>query len=443
MKIKKQNSNNQNQKQSGKTAFIITVSVIAILIVSIIAWTVIDSGKERSTSKNNDSQSDSASFDKSTVFKTEKDLEGLEYETVLFTMTDGQSFTMNVYPEIAPKAAENFLNLVRDGFYDNLTFHRVIAGFMAQGGDPEGTGMGGSDKTIYGEFESNGYYNPLSHQRGVVSMARSNEPDSASSQFFICYGDASYLDGDYAAFGFVTEGMETVDSFLSGGTDSSDRPLKDVRIQSAEIITGKSGSGNQTTSATSKSESSDNTTDNSAPSNSQNAPIYKTLEDLEALEYKTVEFVMTDGQSFKMNVYPEIAPRTVENFITLVNSGFYDNLIFHRVIDGFMAQGGDPEGTGMGGSDNKIYGEFASNGYPNPLSHQRGVVSMARSNDPNSASSQFFICYADASFLDGDYAAFGFVTEGMETVDSFLSDGTDSSDKPLKDVRIQSARVVG
>ncbi|MBQ4526982.1 MAG: peptidylprolyl isomerase [Clostridia bacterium] len=151
-------------------------------------------------------------------------------------MTDGQSFTMNIYPEIAPQTAENFLKLVSEGFYDGLTFHRVIEGFMAQGGDPEGTGMGESSETIPGEFESNGYYNPLSHQRGVVSMARTDDPDSASSQFFICYGDASFLDGDYAAFGFVTEGMEVVDTFLSDGTDASDRPLKDVRIESMTIV---------------------------------------------------------------------------------------------------------------------------------------------------------------------------------------------------------------
>ncbi|MBE7050252.1 MAG: peptidylprolyl isomerase [Ruminococcaceae bacterium] len=151
-------------------------------------------------------------------------------------MTDGQSFTMEVYPDIAPRTAENFIALVKEGFYDGLTFHRVIEGFMAQGGDPEGTGFGGSEKTIVGEFESNGYENSLSHQRGVVSMARSNDPNSASSQFFICYDDASFLDGDYAAFGRVIEGMEVVDTFLSDGTDENDRPLKDVRIKEMKIV---------------------------------------------------------------------------------------------------------------------------------------------------------------------------------------------------------------
>ena len=121
-----------------------------------------------------------------------------------------------------------------------------------------------------------------------------------------------------------------------------------------------------------------------------------------------------------MTLYPEIAPITCENFEKLVSDGFYDGLTFHRVVDDFMAQGGDPSGNGTGGSSENIKGEFAQNGVENNLSHQRGVVSMARSNDMNSASSQFFICYTDCSFLDGAYAAFGEVTEGMEVIDSFL-----------------------
>ena len=138
-------------------------------------------------------------------------------------------------------------------------------------------------------------------------------------------------------------------------------------------------------------------------------------------EHDRVKFVMENGGEFIVELYPEYAPETVENFINLVSSGFYDGLTFHRVVDGFMAQGGSPNGDGTGGSDKAIKGEFASNGFTkNTLSHQRGVISMARTDDPNSASSGFFICYDDASFLDGNYAAFGKVIEGMETVDKFL-----------------------
>ncbi|MBQ3226436.1 MAG: peptidylprolyl isomerase [Clostridia bacterium] len=130
---------------------------------------------------------------------------------------------------------------------------------------------------------------------------------------------------------------------------------------------------------------------------------------------------MENGGEFVLELYPEYAPQTVQNFVDLVTDGFYDGVGFHRVVEGFMAQGGDPEGTGMGGSGVEIPGEFASNGFTqNTLSHTRGVISMARSQNPDSASSQFFICYDDASFLDGNYAAFGKVIEGMDVVDAFL-----------------------
>lgn len=125
----------------------------------------------------------------------------------------GNTIVLTLHPDQAPITCQNFQELVESGFYDGLTFHRVVNDFMAQGGDPQGTGVGGSDKTIKGEFKNNGVNNELSHQRGVVSMARSQDPDSASSQFFICYGDCSFLDGDYAAFANVTEGMEVVDDF--------------------------------------------------------------------------------------------------------------------------------------------------------------------------------------------------------------------------------------
>ncbi len=134
-----------------------------------------------------------------------------------------------------------------------------------------------------------------------------------------------------------------------------------------------------------------------------------------------VKFEMENGETFTVALLPQYAPETVANFKSLVESGFYDGLTFHRVIEGFMAQGGDPNGDGSGGSGKTIKGEFAANGFTqNTLSHQRGVISMARTNDPNSASSGFFICYDDASFLDGSYAAFGRVVEGMDVVDSFL-----------------------
>lgn len=145
-----------------------------------------------------------------------------------------------------------------------------------------------------------------------------------------------------------------------------------------------------------------------------------TAESGDAAAVAEIDGAVVGENAFIITLYPDVAPITCENFEGLVKNGFYDGLTFHRVIDDFMAQGGDPNGDGTGGSDKEIKGEFSSNGVENNLSHQRGVISMARSMDMNSASSQFFICYADCTFLDGQYAAFGEVKEGMEVVDSFL-----------------------
>ena len=134
------------------------------------------------------------------------------------------------------------------------------------------------------------------------------------------------------------------------------------------------------------------------------------------------EITVRDYGTIKLELDASVAPITVENFVKLAQSGFYDGLTFHRIMDGFMIQGGDPDGNGTGGSDEKIKGEFSKNGVPNPISHVKGVISMARSNDPDSASSQFFITVADSTFLDGSYAAFGRVTEGMEVAEKIAKD---------------------
>ena len=150
---------------------------------------------------------------------------------------------------------------------------------------------------------------------------------------------------------------------------------------------------------------------------------------------------MENGKKIKIELYPEAAPKTVKNFEELVRRGFYDGLIFHRVIPGFMIQGGDPEGTGMGGSGTCIVGEFAANGHENPIRHTRGVISMARAYDKNSASSQFFIMHADAPHLDGQYAAFGKVVEGMDAVDEIAAVATDFRDRPRLDMRMARVTV--
>lgn len=160
----------------------------------------------------------------------------MKTELILITMENGDEIKAELYPEAAPKTVENFLKLVDEKFYDGLIFHRVIKGFMIQGGDPTGTGMGGSKDTIVGEFRANGFQNDLAHTRGVLSMARTNMPNSASSQFFIMHQDAPHLDGQYAAFGKVVEGMETVDKIASTKTNWQDKPLKDQRIKTIRRI---------------------------------------------------------------------------------------------------------------------------------------------------------------------------------------------------------------
>ena len=157
---------------------------------------------------------------------------------------------------------------------------------------------------------------------------------------------------------------------------------------------------------------------------------------------KKIIIEMENGDVMSGELYPEVAPITVENFEKLANEGFYDGLIFHRVIPGFMIQGGCPMGTGVGGPGHNIKGEFAANGIKNDLKHTRGVLSMARAMHPDSAGSQFFIMVADAPHLEGQYAAFGKITEGMDAADKIVSARRNRADKPLEDQRMKTVKVV-
>lgn len=159
------------------------------------------------------------------------------------------------------------------------------------------------------------------------------------------------------------------------------------------------------------------------------------------MENPIVTFEMENGEVMKAELYPEIAPNTVNNFISLVKKGYYDGLIFHRVINGFMIQGGCPDGTGMGGPGYKIKGEFKQNGFTNNLKHTAGVLSMARAMDPDSAGSQFFIMHKTSPHLDGAYAAFGQITEGMDVVNKIAETDTDYNDRPLEDKRMKKVSV--
>ena len=160
------------------------------------------------------------------------------------------------------------------------------------------------------------------------------------------------------------------------------------------------------------------------------------------MENPVVTIEMENGGTTTAELYPDVAPQSVYNFISLANSGFYDGLIFHRVIPGFMIQGGCPEGTGMGGPGWHIKGEFLQNGVVNPIKHTRGVISMARAMDPNSAGSQFFIMHQDAPHLDGGYAAFGHVVSGMDVVDEIAAVSTDWNDKPRTPVVMEKVEII-
>ena len=156
---------------------------------------------------------------------------------VTLTMTDGSVIKIELYPEVAPNTVRNFISLINEKFYDGLTFHRVISGFMIQGGCPQGNGMGGPDYQIKGEFNQNGFQNDLARSRGVISMARAMSPNSAGSQFFIMHQDAPHLDGAYAAFGMVIEGMDVVDRIAAADTDYNDRPNTEQKIATMTVDT--------------------------------------------------------------------------------------------------------------------------------------------------------------------------------------------------------------
>lgn len=176
-----------------------------------------------------------------TSYAEEQNVESPQFEQdsplVTITMENGDEIEVELYPDIAPNTVDNFITLAEDGFYDGLTFHRIVPGFMIQGGDPNGNGTGGPGYSIKGEFDSNGFDNDLKHDRGVISMARSQDPDSAGSQFFIMTEESPHLDGDYAAFGQVIEGMDVVDDIASTDTDKNDLPEEEQQIKKMEVDT--------------------------------------------------------------------------------------------------------------------------------------------------------------------------------------------------------------
>ncbi len=199
----------------------------------VLATVLVGCGSKSEGNKEKDIEETDQSAEKQA--ETEQTTPSGDLPVVTMTMEDGGKVLIELYPNVAPNTVNNFISLVEDEFYDGLIFHRVIPGFMIQGGDPEGSGMGGPGYSIKGEFSSNDVENNLEHDRGVLSMARSQAPDSAGSQFFIMTDDSPHLDGDYAAFGKVMEGMDVVDEIVSVDRDQADKPFDDQVIQSMTV----------------------------------------------------------------------------------------------------------------------------------------------------------------------------------------------------------------
>ena len=319
-------------------------------------------------------------------------LSGLHYAEL--SIRDYGSILLELDADTAPISVTNFLNLANSGFYDGLTFHRIIEDFMMQGG---GYDVGGNPKEsgrIKGEFAKNGVKNNIDHDRGVISMARANDFNSGSAQFFIVHKKSPHLDGQYAAFGHVLLGMDIVDEICentpvqdqNGSVALKDRPviesIREVDRAYADELLEKAAA---------------------------ESPY------LSGLHH--VELNIKDYGTISLELDADTAPITVTNFIRLAQDGFYDGLTFHRIIEGFMMQGGGFDVNGDPKESDRIKGEFSQNGVTNNIKHERGVISMARANDFNSGSAQFFIVHQTSPHLDGAYAAFGHVTDGMDIVD--------------------------
>lgn len=214
-------------EKKNKMIFIFTAILFALLLASCENQTTSEEPEEK--------PAEDAGKQAEEQTKYPEDVE--DNPIVTITMENDEQIIAELYPDIAPNTVTNFVSLIEDGYYNELIFHRVIPEFMIQGGDPEGNGTGGPGYSIPGEFSSNNFENELVHKRGVLSMARSNHPDSAGSQFFIMVENSPHLDGEYAAFGKVTEGLEVVDKIVSQERDAADKPLEDQKIKTVEVDT--------------------------------------------------------------------------------------------------------------------------------------------------------------------------------------------------------------
>ncbi|MBQ7291505.1 MAG: peptidylprolyl isomerase [Clostridia bacterium] len=325
------------------------------------------------------------------------DTEGHSLHYVEMTIKNYGTVSLTLDASVAPITVTNFLSLVNSGYFNNTKISRLQHGFVMQNAGGEGTDC------IKGEFAENGVKNDLLHKKGVLSMARNGiSMNSASDQFFIMLDDNSYLDGSYAGFGWVTAGMnilEAIEDDISTDSYIDQNGFLDAKSQltiSEMKVTGNNGV------EIPEIEGAPTEAEPFSPSVSVNT---------EGHTLHTVEMSLKGYGKITMVLDETVAPITVQNFLKLVNSGYYDGLNIIRMNYDFVVQ------IGGGAETDAIKGEFSSNGVPNGLLHRKGILSMARSSKPDSASNQFFIMLDNASHLNGDYAAFGWVTSGMNILE--------------------------
>ncbi len=411
---------------------------------------------------------------------------------VTMNIRDYGTVKIRLFPEYADKGVENFIGLAEQGYYDGLTFHRVINDFMIQGGDPEGTGRGG--ESIWGGKFDGGTDSHLIHSAGAIAYANSGATSTNGSQFYIVtgtvyteeeieeyksagynisdeakeiyttVGGTPYLDGNYTVFGQVYQGLDIIFQIQQVSTDSgNNKPMQDVIIDSVTVdkyngeelkwfITDYENYDSQATSETTVVE---------------DVPVMN-FTDLEQGD-KVICMTIKDYGDVKIKLFPEYAEEGVENFIGLAEEGYYDGLTFHRIINDFMIQGGDPEGTGRGGES--IWGGSFDGGTDSHLIHVAGAVAYANSGSTSTDGSQFYIVtgetysqdelaqyesygynFSDEAlelystvggtpWLDGGYTIFGQVYDGLDVIFEVQQVDTNENDKPTEDVIIESVKV--
>ena len=343
-----------------------------------------------------------------TAFPQSAALAPTEVEAVV--ETDLGSFRFEFAPDKAPKHVAHFLKLAREGYYDGSAFFRVVANGIIQGGDPLLKNPK-TPKTLWGTGGLNllaGEYSDLKHERGVVSTVRiPTKPDSDGSQFFVCVSPQPPLDGQFSALGRVTEGMDVVERISQVPAGENGFTEKPVRIIKVTIERKK-----------------------------VEPFLTATVEEMR----KTVALKTTLGE-IKIKMEPDWAPNHVRNFLKLVVTGWYNGTVFHRISNGFVVQGGMSEGRSSGPTHpadrwvRPLKGEFRSD-----IQHTRGIVSMARTDDPDSATTSFFLMLGAAPHLDGKYSAFGRITQGLEVLDAFENEEVDG-ETPKRRIEIIEATI--